>query len=168
MTNMNLPLEDTPVSVMRGRIVKPTLLLSHILAGRSVLTVRSKKTGERFTYRFARPKPEKDKPRPVWISVLSGPDNNHHWSMIGTFWPEQANSPHQFKLKLSPKCMLGGSSPAVLGAAWAVCHVPQADVLLEQGEWWHEGRCGRCGRRLTVPESIETGFGPECRDLMGM
>src|SRR5262249_13335004 len=27
----------------------------------------------------------------------------------------------------------------------------------------HEGRCGRCGRRLTVPESIESGYGPECR-----
>jgi hypothetical protein len=27
---------------------------------------------------------------------------------------------------------------------------------------WHEGRCGRCGRRLTVPESIASGIGPEC------
>jgi hypothetical protein len=26
----------------------------------------------------------------------------------------------------------------------------------------HEGRCCRCGRKLTVPESIETGLGPEC------
>lgn len=34
--------------------------------------------------------------------------------------------------------------------------------LPEQVEVWHEGRCGRCGRRLTVPESISTGFGPEC------
>jgi len=23
-------------------------------------------------------------------------------------------------------------------------------------------RCGRCGRVLTVPESVESGFGPEC------
>jgi hypothetical protein len=29
-------------------------------------------------------------------------------------------------------------------------------------EVWHEGRCGACGRRLTVPESIERGLGPEC------
>lgn len=26
----------------------------------------------------------------------------------------------------------------------------------------HEGQCGRCGRKLTVPESIEHGIGPEC------
>jgi len=27
---------------------------------------------------------------------------------------------------------------------------------------FHEGACGRCGRTLTVPESIASGFGPEC------
>ena len=25
----------------------------------------------------------------------------------------------------------------------------------------HEGRCGRCGRALTVPESVASGIGPE-------
>ena len=30
----------------------------------------------------------------------------------------------------------------------------------------HENRCGRCGKRLTVPESIESGYGPECIKLM--
>ncbi len=29
-------------------------------------------------------------------------------------------------------------------------------------EVWHTGRCSRCGRLLTVPESIEKGIGPEC------
>ena len=29
-------------------------------------------------------------------------------------------------------------------------------------EFWHEGRCCRCGKRLTVPESIQGGIGPEC------
>jgi len=30
----------------------------------------------------------------------------------------------------------------------------------------HEGKCGRCGRKLTVPLSIETGIGPECASKM--
>ena len=34
-------------------------------------------------------------------------------------------------------------------------------------EFWHEGRCARCSRRLTVPESISSGFGPECIKLVG-
>jgi hypothetical protein len=29
-------------------------------------------------------------------------------------------------------------------------------------EIWHEGRCGKCGRTLTVPDSIANGLGPEC------
>ena len=34
-------------------------------------------------------------------------------------------------------------------------------------EIWHEGRCGRCGRKLTVPSSIESGIGPECASKLG-
>jgi hypothetical protein len=29
-------------------------------------------------------------------------------------------------------------------------------------EVWHEGFCGKCGKRLTVPNSIEIGIGPDC------
>ena len=35
-------------------------------------------------------------------------------------------------------------------------------------EFWHEGRCAACARRLTVPNSIATGFGPECADRLGI
>lgn len=35
-------------------------------------------------------------------------------------------------------------------------------------EFWHEGRCAACARRLTVPESIATGFGPDCSDRLGI
>ena len=27
---------------------------------------------------------------------------------------------------------------------------------------WHEGKCGACGRKLTVPDSIKSGIGPVC------
>lgn len=35
-------------------------------------------------------------------------------------------------------------------------------------EFWHEGRCAACARRLTVPQSIATGFGPECAERLGI
>jgi hypothetical protein len=35
-------------------------------------------------------------------------------------------------------------------------------VRMNAVEFWHEGKCGRCNRKLTVPSSIESGFGPEC------
>lgn len=33
-------------------------------------------------------------------------------------------------------------------------------------EVWHNGSCGRCHRKLTDPDSIETGFGPECLKII--
>lgn len=32
----------------------------------------------------------------------------------------------------------------------------------------HEGCCGKCGRPLTDPESIRIGFGPTCRNSVGL
>ena len=33
--------------------------------------------------------------------------------------------------------------------------------------FFHEGCCGRCGMKLTTPESVQRGFGPECIGLVG-
>jgi hypothetical protein len=41
-----------------------------------------------------------------------------------------------------------------------------AGRIPETVEIWHEGRCCRCGRRLTVPESIYAGIGPDCAGKM--
>jgi hypothetical protein len=32
----------------------------------------------------------------------------------------------------------------------------------------HSGHCGRCGRLLTVPSSVQSGLGPECQSKMGL
>lgn len=41
-------------------------------------------------------------------------------------------------------------------------------VMLEKGfNLHHEGRCGRCGRSLTTPASISSGFGPDCLKAIG-
>ena len=34
-------------------------------------------------------------------------------------------------------------------------------------EVWHEGCCARCAKRLTVPASIEMGYGPDCAETLG-
>ena len=42
----------------------------------------------------------------------------------------------------------------------------QSNNLPDFIEIYHDGRCGKCGRQLTVPASIETGFGPECVKML--
>ena len=44
--------------------------------------------------------------------------------------------------------------------AWLLRHL---DALPEKCQFWHEGRCACCSRRLTDPVSIEHGIGPICR-----
>lgn len=46
---------------------------------------------------------------------------------------------------------------------WLWSYINAARDLPVQVEVWHEGRCGHCGRRLTVPESIADGLGPRCK-----
>jgi hypothetical protein len=35
-------------------------------------------------------------------------------------------------------------------------------------EVYHEGKCGRCNRKLTTPASVLTGIGPDCAEIMGI
>ena len=45
---------------------------------------------------------------------------------------------------------------------WLWRMLKSAKPLPPTFEFWHEGRCGKCGKKLTTPESIERGLGPEC------
>lgn len=187
-------LNDAPNATMRGAIKAPTLLLMHLLAGRSILTVKSRRTGDYFTFRFSRPdfddhngyvqqnyQARKDKGRPIWVSVYGGPrggyvqnqaDLRAGWSFLGTIWPTGLDSVPEsqtFAFRRSTKSKVSDTDPAMRACAWIAKRLPKrVDELMEQGEWWHEGVCGRCGRRLTVPESIEMGFGPDCLEKMGL
>lgn len=43
---------------------------------------------------------------------------------------------------------------------WVFCH---ADKLPRCVHIYHNGKCSRCGRKLTDAESLRTGLGPTCR-----
>lgn len=184
---MNTPiklLEDAPIAELRRPIRTPTALLMQITAGRSILTVRSHRTQERYTFRFRRPDSNPNKKRPVWVSLLGGPEggfttpqtasaddqgvidtSNRVWSFLGTIWPEDGRP---WVFNPSAKSKVPFEDKSMRAAHWIARMLPLAvDHLMEEADWWHEGRCGRCGRRLTVPESIESGFGPECIRLVG-
>lgn len=50
---------------------------------------------------------------------------------------------------------------------WALPYLWRGAALPAPGRIYHLGRCGRCGRALTVPSSVESGFGPECAGRVG-
>lgn len=160
-------------SHMAGRLSGRTAILRYIEAGNARFTVRSKKTGVRLTFRAARPKEDNDhestarpawqrggqqsRARPIWISVLTGQDNVSQYEFLGTIWP----SANGYSIKRSPKSRITENAGSFIAMVW-LCRALNGASNIEQAEVWHEGRCGRCGRVLTVPESVESGFGPEC------
>ena len=135
-------------------------LLKFALAGKAFCTLRSLKTQKRFTYRVVRATDKNDptKKTDFWfVSFLTGPDNWANYSYIGSI--SLYNGMYQFRITKASK--LQADAPPCKAISYAIdClnSLPNIPGV----EFWHSGRCGMCGRLLTVPESIASGFGPEC------
>lgn len=130
-------------------------LTKFALGGNATFTATSRKTGTRFTYKVRQPRPE----TPHFVKLLTGPDNETDYVFFGTIFPDGT-------FRHSPKSSIGPDSPSALAFAWIWKHRNDL-ALAEKVEVHHEGRCCCCGRKLTVPESIESGIGPECAKKMG-
>lgn len=149
-------------AVLRRQFTDVNDIRRFIEAGNATLTIVSRKTGTRFTVKFQRPDPQPGRARPVFVKVLTGADNEADYSFAGTIWPQGGSSSYSYKH--SAKSPLSADAPSVRAVLWLLMHVAAGNArsIFEQCEVWHEGRCGRCGRKLTVPDSIAAGFGPDC------
>lgn len=156
-----------------GQLTTPAAVAQFILAGNARLTLVSKETGTRYTIRVRQGTARKPGDRPLYFaSVLTGADNERDYNYIGFLRHDGAARAADGEQLVDLWNLYAGkkgqpNQPAFKGLAWLLKQVSARQLtgieeLPEQLEVWHEGRCGRCGRALTVPESIESGFGPEC------
>lgn len=134
---------------------------AYALGGRALLTLKSKRTGKHFTYRITkapRHRASYGNAEKWFVAVIHDGDNNGRGRYLGAIDPVRGFVATQ----ASPS---GGAtaSLAFRGFAWFWRYVERHE-LPDRCEAWHEGTCGRCGRRLTHPESIETGIGPICAE----
>ena len=139
----------------RGHLQTAKAVQDYVMAGHGIITVRSKKTGSHFTYKLATPQ---GKTAPIFVKVLTGDDNTNNYSFIGTLFPGRTYH-HSIKSRI------GSQAPSVIAFKWLVDDYHRA---VRHADVWHEGVCGRCGRKLTVPSSIERGIGPDCAEQMGL
>ncbi len=138
---------------MTTQFSDPTKAKTFIKAGDAIFTVVSKVTGARFTFKVTKPK------RTFagdirFVALLSGPENTSDYTYMGVL--SEGGSFGQ-----TQKSRVSVNAPSWKAFTWVWDHL-KANKMPPQCEIWHEGRCGRCGRTLTVPESIESGIGPEC------
>ena len=122
-----------------------------VLAGNSTFTILNSQTGNRFTYKVRKAK-ENDI---YFVSVLTGSDNNNNYTFIGYIKNNYFN--HSKKSRISEE------STSFKAFSWLFRNITNIPSVVEV---WHEGKCGRCGRTLTTPESVQRGLGPECSSLV--
>lgn len=161
-----VPFPDEQGSGMRGQLVSFGAVQQFALAGSATFTVVSTATGKRYTFKVKRPD-DFNEQRPIWfVSVLRGPDNEDDYTYIGNI--RSRNGLYEYER--GNKCSPGHYHTSDL-FLWFWRHVQLNPDQLGLGglgiEIWHEGRCGRCNRKLTVPESVASGFGPECINYVG-
>ena len=120
------------------------------LAGNATFTIVSTRTGARFTYKV-----NAAENGPMhFVKVLTGPDNIQDYRYLG--FMRRGVYFHG-----GAKAKIGREAPSAVAFKWFWENLSKGGVSSTM-EIHHEGKCGRCGRALTVPESIQSGFGPEC------
>ena len=131
-------------------------------AGGVVVTVKSKTTGEHITVKLnSRLKNDSGRGK-KWQPV--GPCDATHiffsvpnadragWDdKIGTFYPKNGKFYED-----------SNADAARVWAAAAVMQWLNGDADETHATYQESNECGRCGRQLTDPVSIERGIGPEC------
>lgn len=120
--------------------------LKFMFSGKSVVTFLNTKTKNRFTYKI---KQAKDS-NLFFVSVLTGPDQ---YTYIGTCV--------EGKFKHGKKSTITEGAQSVKVFTYMLKNLI-SDTVEDFLEVWHEGFCGKCGKRLTVPSSILNGLGPDC------
>ena len=150
---------------MKGQLTTWAAVREYVFAGNARFTLRSMKTGTRFTYRVRVKKQDVVdgvKDPTFFVSLLRGPDNSEDYAYMGVL-----RRPGSFHLTSMSKVTRGADS--VKSLLWFLDKLVRERAVLgakDGVEFWHDGRCGRCGRDLTVPESVARGLGPECAERM--
>jgi hypothetical protein len=133
-----------------------------VVAGRAVFTLASAgnetKPAKHYTYKVKKQKDRKKPGQFIWIvQLLTGPDNTSSYTYLGVLNPVTG------AVYLGGKSSYNDDSQPVRVIRWAFNDYIWPNRELPMGYTaWHEGKCGRCGRALTVPRSISLGIGPEC------
>ena len=166
---------DALIPELERQLTSTSDALRYMLAGNATFTLRSAKTQKRFTYKVSKMKPSPrfgDNEGKFWVSLLYGPNNEADFVYMGIlnmnakFGYEFTNTRNSLTSLTASELMEVRRSKSQEAFEWTIKHLRTQPFLNPDLEIWHSGRCGRCGKKLTVPESIERGIGPDCASKM--
>jgi hypothetical protein len=135
-------------------------LKDFIFAGTAIFTVVNETTGNRFTFRVRKAGwgTSDVKSDIFYVSVLTGSDNNSCYTFLGSFFGGKNQM-----YRHSPKSKIGFSAVSNKVIDWFFQNYIKNPNVYTTVKVYHSGKCGKCGKKLTTPESIKSGLGPYCR-----
>jgi hypothetical protein len=136
-----------------------------VTAGRAVFTVQSP-TGNHYTFKVRKKAGDPTgqyRTDAYFVSCLHGsmstPSTERRWDYMGML------NPDTFEVRLTRNSKYAPTDLQVKVAKVALKRL--GDEAASTWDIMHEGHCGRCGRELTDPTSLDRGIGPDCWALMG-
>jgi len=124
--------------------------LAYLMAGKATFTIANPKK-DRYTYKVSLSK-ELNR---HFVYMLTGSNNETDYTYVGMISYEN--------LLLTRASKFKESTLPVKVFKYALDIAKGNKALLPGYFLEHNGHCGRCGRKLTTPESIKLGLGPVCR-----
>lgn len=138
---------------MESHLIKQAEAMSFVMGGNALFTVRLL-NGKHYTYKVLQ---NSKQPEFFNVSYLYGPDNTSNYKQFGYIKIENG-SPVFYRKSVHDHAEV-----------FDIIFLDLSIGLQTPGvEIYHSGRCCRCGRILTVPESIVSGIGPECAFKMSI
>lgn len=159
--------EQLRLDLPPGQMNDPAPIRRYILGGNSTFTLRSLKTGKRITYKVKSTRLDEGRNWSTnnqnrdrfFVSFLNGPDNNSDYAYMGLL---DRHSDGHYVFRTTAKSRASRSSETVKAFEYCWNSVEQGCAWPRGVEFFHEGSCCVCGRKLTTPESVASGIGPEC------
>lgn len=136
---------------MNANLLQAINLPTLLLAGNATLTFESKTTGKYFTFNVREKKKVHNEDPSEYVVICKDKTIGHLAGMQFIY---------------HPAVLYGQESEAQKVMAWIWKHLIKPDWLNKNVNIYHVGKCVRCGRQLTTPESVLTGIGPECLKIM--
>jgi len=151
------------VSADIGGFLRNDLALQYMLAGNCTVTLVSKKTKAMITCKLKKIKSKRADGN-EFIYLLNVPDGSKSIYAGVVYFNASGD---KFEFSTGVKGQVQESDIRVKSVLYVINKLLAEKYDLEV-EVYHSGKCGRCNKKLTVPDSIVTGLGPECSRLLNI
>lgn len=132
--------------------------LNYLTAGNATFTLESTKLNKRHTYKVYHRKDDKCKDRYI-VKLMYGSDNESDYKFIGIYYAD--TGVYKSQAPSDNKPMYDKMFASFVGMLHNHTKPWFNNCLFHKS-----GKCACCGRKLTTPESIERGVGPECYEKL--